>query len=88
MEKDDWLSVGTYPDYISAQVGSGLLSAAGIANRIWPDLRRVGVTADEECYVWVSPEMADEAKRILTATPVSEDELTQLALQSPPPDDA
>jgi hypothetical protein len=88
MEKDDWLTVGVYPDYISAQVGSGLLSAAGIPNRIWPDLRRVGVSADEECYVWVSPEMADEAKRILAATPVSESELTDLALKSPPPDDA
>jgi hypothetical protein len=88
MEKDDWLTVGTYPDYISAEVGSGLLSASGIPNRIWPDLQRVGVTADDEYYVWVSPEMADEAKRILAATPVSESELTELALQSPPPDDA
>jgi hypothetical protein len=82
MEEHDWVSVGKYASYMSAQVVSGRLSNAGVQNRIWAPPRSVG-----ENYVWVPPESADAAKRILAEPAVSEEELCALALKDPPPDD-
>jgi hypothetical protein len=86
MATDDWTVVGEYPNISSAEVASGLLSSLGVRSEILPVAD--SLTSSGECYVSVPPEMADEAKRILAGTSVSESELTDLALQEPPPDDA
>jgi hypothetical protein len=78
----DWVSVGQYSDYTSALLNSQRLSDEGIPNRIWSPPRSPG-----ESYIWVPPEFADAAKRILDQPAVPETELTALALQDPPPDD-
>jgi hypothetical protein len=82
MTTHDWVSVGRYSDYLSAEVVSGRLSREGVTNRIWRPQRSAG-----ECYIWVPPELVDEAKRILAEPPISEAALTRLALKEPPPDD-
>jgi hypothetical protein len=82
MATHDWVSVGQYSDYLSAEVVSGRLSREGVTNRIWRPQRSAG-----ECYIWVPPELVAEAKRILSEPPISEAALTRLALKEPPPDD-
>jgi hypothetical protein len=82
MSGHDWVSVGHYSDPMSASVVSKLLSDEGVPNRIWTPPRSPG-----ESYIWVPPESADTAKRILAEPAVSEAELTALALRDPPPDD-
>jgi hypothetical protein len=82
MAEHDWVSVGQYSDYLSAEVVSGRLSRDGVTNRIWRPPRSVG-----ECYIWVPSESVDEAKRILAEPTISEADLTRLALKEPPPDD-
>jgi len=86
MATDDWIVVAEYPNLSSAEVASGLLSGLGVRSEIVPVAD--SLTSGGECYLSVPPDMADEAKRILAETAVSEDELTELALREPPPDDA
>lgn len=82
MSAHDWVSVGQSFDPMSAAVVSKRLSDEGVPNRIWSPPRSAG-----ECYIWVPPESADAATRILAEPAVSESELTALALRDPPPGD-
>jgi len=36
MAKDDWISIGEYSNAASARVAAGLLTALGLAHRVWP----------------------------------------------------
>lgn len=74
--------MGQYTERLSAGVVSKRLTDEGVANRVWVPPR-----SDGECYIWVPPEAAERARRILEQPAVSEDELTALALQDSPPDD-
>jgi hypothetical protein len=86
MATDDWIMIAQYPNVSSAEVASGLLTSMGVQNEILPGTD--ALTSSGECYISVPPEGADEAKRILSESSVTESELTDLALQEPPPDDA
>lgn len=89
MANDDWVTVGEYPNVSCAEVGSGLLTSMGVPHRIWPRIHSVvGSSSLAPFYIWVAPEDADEAKRILTEAPISDEELSDLALREPRPDDA
>lgn len=82
MSEDDWVRVSQYTNYLAALVVSGRLSAEGVPNRIWSPPRSAG-----KCYISVPEDSVDAAKQILAEPPVSETELTALALKDPPPDD-
>lgn len=86
MSDQGWVSARQYTDFLSASVAASLLSGLGIPNEIYsprsPDFR------SGECYLWVPPELAQDAKKALEQAPLSEKELTELALKYPPPDDA
>jgi hypothetical protein len=86
MAADDWVIVEEYPNVSTAEVAAGLLSSMGVQNEIVPQAD--SLTSGGECYILVPPDVADEAKRILSESSVSETELTDLALKDPPPDDA
>lgn len=82
MSGQDWISVGRYLDPVSASLVSKRLSDEGVPNRIWMPPRSLG-----EAYIWVPPESAEAAKRIIAQPAVPEAELTDLALKDLPPDD-
>jgi hypothetical protein len=82
----NWVVVAEYPNVSDAEVASGLLSSMDVQNEISPGAD--SLTSGGECHLSVPPEMADEARRILSESPVSDSELTELALKEPPPDDA
>lgn len=86
MATDDWIMIAEYPNVSSAEVASGLLASMDVQNEILPVAD--SLTSGGECYISVPPEVADEARRILSESTVSESELTDLALKEPPPDDA
>jgi len=86
MAADDWVIIEEYPNVSYAEVASGLLSSMGVQNEILPVAD--SLTSGGECCISVPPELADEAKRILSESSVSEGELTELALKDPPPDNA
>jgi hypothetical protein len=87
--KDDWITIGEYSNAASARVAAGLLTTHGVAHRVWPSLwLTFGADSSGDFYIWVPPQIADEAKRILAESEVSEDELARQALNEPPPDDA
>jgi hypothetical protein len=85
MTRGDWIGVGEYGNYASAQVVSGVLTAARIPHRIVPSPPPF---RDPTCWIWVPPEWSDKAKALVAKASVSEEELTKLALSYPPPDDA
>ena len=84
MATDDWVIVAEYPNASSAEVASGLLSSLGVRSEILPVAD--SLTSGGECSLSVPPELADEARRILSESAVSEGELAELALKDPPPE--
>ncbi len=75
-----WVSVATYNDTISPDVTAGLLSSMGIP---------AGVNRPPRSYIYyvvVPPERLPEAKAVVDAPPIPDDELTRLALSEPPED--
>jgi hypothetical protein len=81
-----FVSVGVYSDPISVRVASGLLTSMGVPHRISPP--NMYYLAVRTYYLLVAPELAEEAKRILGTSVVSEEELGELASKNSPPDDA
>jgi len=89
MAKDDWVTVGEYPNASSAQIASALLTTMKVPHKIWPTTRPVvGMSSSGNFYIWVAPALAEKAKSILTESSISDADLTALALADPPPDDA
>jgi hypothetical protein len=86
MATDDWVIVGEYPNISAAEVASGLLTNMGVQNEIVPEAD--SLTSGGECLITVPPDVAEDAKQILSQSSVSDSELTDLALKDPPPDDA
>jgi hypothetical protein len=86
--EDGWVSVGAYPDVESAQVVAGRLSVEGLQTRLIarePGGPLFGVLG--EWSVLVPPDEVEDAERILAEPPLTDAELTALALEDPPPDD-
>jgi len=88
MPNNDWVSIGEYPNFESADVIAGRLSVEGVQNRV--------VSADPagplfgalgEYAVLVPTESLEAAQRILAESPIPDEDLTALALKDPPPDD-
>jgi hypothetical protein len=85
---DDWVTVGDYPDETNLRVATTLLTAMKIQYRIWPTTQRALSQFGQSYIIYVAPNLAEEAKRILSESEISDAELAALALESPPPDDA
>lgn len=77
-EDQDWVSVAQYSSATAASLDAGLLTSMSIPNKIRHYPRTL------EWYIWVPPEFAEA----LEPAQISEAELTEQALQEPPPDDA
>jgi hypothetical protein len=88
MTDADWVSVAEYADVPSAQVVSRRLTMDGIQNRIVSNFSGPAYNQNGACSIWVPPQSAADAKRLLQDPPISEDELAALALKYPRPDDA
>ncbi len=86
MPKSNFVTVGEYPDSITVKVGSALLTSMGVPHQIVP--REPYFLHGDYYCIWVSPELAEEAKRILETSVLSDEELADLALKYPRPDDA
>jgi hypothetical protein len=88
MPDNDWISVGEYDDLESAEVISGRLSVEGVENRVvsamggGPLFGALG-----EYAVLVPPDSVETARKLLAEAPISDAELTELALKDPAPDD-
>jgi hypothetical protein len=78
MNDADWLSVGSYSDRISAEAFAGLLVGEGVPTRILPDEPIPGL--GRNFSVLVPAGLLHRAQWILKQEPVSEKELTDLAL--------
>jgi len=88
MADNNWVSLGEYSNFESAEAVAGRLTVEGVQNQVvsaepagGPLFGAVG-----EYAILVPPEYLEAAKRILSEQ-VSDDELTALALKDPPPDD-
>jgi hypothetical protein len=77
-----WVSVAAYSDKISAEAILGLLSAAGVPAYIKSDEHVPGLGT--HFCVFVPPDRARQAQRILEEGRVSETELTELATGAKP----
>jgi len=88
MPDNNWVSIGEYPNFESADVIAGRLSVDGVLNRVvsadpaGPLFGAVG-----EFAVLVPSESLEAAQRILAESPIPDEDLTALALKHPPPDD-
>jgi len=85
MTDDDWTRVAEFGLLKDAQSALMQLVATGVPAAI-RDLRGQEPTYDEVSvfYVWVPTELADQANSVLNTEPISEEELTREALESPP----
>jgi cell division septation protein DedD len=77
-----WVSVAAYSDKISAEAILGLLSGAGLPAYIKSDEHVPGLGS--HFCVFVPPDRARQAQRILEQGRVSEHELTELATGAKP----
>jgi cell division septation protein DedD len=77
-----WVSVAAYSDKISAEAILGLLSGAGVPAYIKSDEHVPGLGS--HFCVFVPPDRARQAQRILEQGRVSETELTELATGAKP----
>lgn len=82
LQSQDWVNVARYSTAVVARLNAGLLDGMNIPNR----LRHYRRTF--EWYIWVPAEFAADAREALQPAQISEAELTEQALQEPPPDDA
>jgi hypothetical protein len=88
MADNDWVSVGEYSNFESAEVVSGRLSMEGVQNRVVsPEPAAPLYGAMGEWSILVPSDCVDAAKRILSEDPIDDAELAALALKDPPPDD-
>jgi hypothetical protein len=88
MPGNDWISVGAYSNFESAQIVSGRLRIEGVDNQVVsaePGGPLYGALG--EWAILVAPERLEAARRILDELPIADAELTSLALKDPPPDD-
>ena len=85
-EEEPWVLLEACPEPISAQVLVGRLQAEGIPARLSTLSPIPGLELHAE--VQVPPHWLARARQCLASPPVSEEELTALATQTPPPDDA
>jgi hypothetical protein len=89
MADSGWMNIATFPNFKEAQAAQISLIAAGVpAEVLGVDGMPLSDEDLSERYIWIPGELIDEANFVLATSTISEEELTKLALQSPPPDDA
>jgi hypothetical protein len=88
MTDSAWIELASFANLTDAEEAVKKLVCAGIPTQtLGPDQQPLTTAYVGECYVWIPEELSDEATEVLNPPSVSEEELTKLALQSPPPDD-
>lgn len=88
MDSDDWVTVGEYPDVPTLRIATAILTAMKIPYRIWPETSRGMAQCGQPIILYVAPDLAEDAKRGISGSAITDAELTALALATPPPDDA
>ena len=88
MDRNDWVTVGEYPDVPTLRIATAILTTMKIPYRIWPETSRGLAQCGQPIILYVAPDLAEDAKRIIAGSEIPDTELTALALASPPPDDA
>jgi hypothetical protein len=83
---DRWHSVGDYHERVAAEAIRGVLAAAGMPCYIRSDAHLPGLGS--AFSVRVPAALAGSARELLAHEPISEAELTELALREPPDDAA
>jgi hypothetical protein len=84
-----WINIAKFPNSDEAESELKSLVAAGIPALITGLEYAAPPAADfSERYIWIPEELIEQAKFVLARPSISEEELTKLALQSPPPEDA
>ena len=78
MNDVDWVSVDSFADRFSAEALVGLLAGEGVPAYIASDEPIPGLARDFS--VLVPPQLLHRARWILNQEPVSEDELSKLAI--------
>ena len=78
MNDVDWVSVDSFADRFSAEALVGLLAGEGVPAYIASDEPSPGLARDFS--VLVPPQLLHRARWILNQEPVSEDELSKLAI--------
>ncbi len=88
MTNDDWVKLMSFPDLASAEAAASKLDGSDACEILDP--LDEPVTADHlgQCFLWVPSTFVDDANFALATPAASDEELTKLALESPPPDDA
>lgn len=81
-----WKTIAVRGSEAGAQILLGLLQSEGVAARIKPDTPMPGL--DISFCIQVPPEAEERARSILLNARVSDDELTTLAINTPPSDDS
>jgi hypothetical protein len=85
----DWTNIAKFSSFKEAQAAQISLLAAGVpAEVLGADGKALPDEDLSERYIWIPAELTDEATFVLAKPTISDEELTKLALQSPPPDDA
>ncbi len=85
MHDDKWVSVDSYADRFSAEALVGLLAGEGVPAHIASDEPIPGL--GRNFAVLVPPELLQRAQSIVEQAPVSDKELTRLAMDNPGPTD-
>ena len=89
MTDSAWVSIAAFANVADAEAASRKLADADIESLILgPDDQPVTKEYVGQCYVWIPEELTEDADLALNPPTFTEEELAELALQSPPPDDA
>jgi hypothetical protein len=88
MMVDDWKKLTSFPDLASAHAAASKLDLRIPSEILGPLDEPVSADYIGVCNLWVPVEAVNEANFLLAEPVASERELTSLALDSPPPDDA
>jgi hypothetical protein len=85
LSASNWLSVGEFANAVDAELTSQRLTTEAIPNKIVAS--NIPHLGTGPYWVWVPEEFHHQARRVLTESAVPEEELSRLALATPPPDD-
>jgi hypothetical protein len=88
MKDDDWVTLTSFPDLESAEAAASKLDGIIPSEILGPLDDPVSADHLGQCFLWVPATLVEEANFALAEPAASDEELTKLALESPPPDDA
>lgn len=88
MTDDDWVKLMSFPDLASAEAAASKLDGSVPSEILGPLDEPVTADYIGQCFLWVPSTLVEDANFALADPATSDEELTKLALESPPLDDA